>query len=299
MSSKYCIIYYCYGDASPKSITHNPIPSICTLRQFNPFIPVIIMYAEDNKEYFEHYAKTLDFKLHKFTTRSNSLIHQMVYRPADTLQCLTATNFEYAVYCDADIMWHKNCNDFFIHGFQSGKSLWYCNNFNGGLYAISKNINLKFVELWHAIGHLLHTYSDTHVVRDILLDVKHSHVHDESAMAVLRALLHKSDIWDIFYYPAADCYIPIKNGPLMVSSAIAVHYMGTQFNNFLKDRFSVKTFNMVGEIGAFLSIKEYRNAMQQALGDYYRVFTQDFACLPELYSVADFINQWREYVQLH
>jgi hypothetical protein len=298
MSNKYCIVYYCYGDASPRDINHNPIPSICSIRQYNSIVPITVMHAEDNADFFEPYDKILNFTLHKFTARSNSLIHQLVYRPFDTYDYLLSTDYDYVIYCDTDVIWHKNPDDFFYFCLQSAKKLWFCENFNTGLHAIGKYVDVDFMKVWHAIGHLLHIYNDTHVVQSLITKANHTFIHDESALAVLRELL-KKEIKGMYCYPVSECYTPIKNGKYITPGVSAVHYIGGPFITFLVDTFSPRIIDTVGEIGALLSVKEYRATMKQCLATQYHKFIKNFLCLPELYNVEEFINQWREYVQLH
>lgn len=298
MSKSYCVVYYCYGNASPKDANHNPIPSICTLRKYNKTVPIVIMYAENNKDFFIPYQQILNYDLHKFSTRSDNTIHQMVYRPNDIFTYLMGSGYDYCIYCDTDVMWHKDCDDFFYDCLQSHKQFWFCENFNGGLHGIGRQINIDLIKCWHAIGHLLHTYQNSDAVKILLTDSKHGFIHDESAMAILRQVL-KNKLTDIYYYPDGDIYTPYKDGPAMLLSVVGVHYLNSLINRYVTYTFSNHTFNIVGRTGVMLSINEYKNAIKETLGVEYPRFIKGFTCLSEQYDVETFVKQWREYVQLH
>jgi hypothetical protein len=295
----YAVLYYCFKNASPIDIFHNPIPSICTLRAYSPNIPIVVMSCNDNEHLFTPYKLTLNFHFHKFTARSEK--HQMAFKPIDAYEYLVDSNLDGVIMCDTDIMWHTNIEDI-INEWEKQhdkQHIMLQNALNNGLFGLRKGADFNYLQTWFGLCNLFAQMGNNSIV-DYILKASYpsNDLHDESTLGVVRRLIgtQPKKIW---YYPTHYCYSPgAGKGTKKIdfTTIRSWHYMMLYLKMFFQYKYGHEwMLSHIGRVGFFLSLKEYRQIMEEQLGGNFYKFANHFGIAPQSEGVYQVMTQMQHF----
>jgi hypothetical protein len=295
----YVILYYCYKNASPIDIFHNPIPSICSLRQLNKEIPIVVMSCNDNEHMFQPYQLSLNFHFHKFTARSEK--YQLAYKAIDAYEYMIGANLDGVVMCDIDIMWHTNIEEIITEWKlnHSDQHAMFQFGLNTGLFGLRKGIDWKYMQTWFGLCNLF-AQTGQNDITDYVLKANYSSgdLHDESTLGVVRRMLGRRNK-KIWWYPNHYCYCPAIEYAKVTTNVNTVrswHYM----MGFLKQFFQYKyghewMLSHIGRTGFFLSIEEYRAMMENQLKENFYKFANHFGVAPKSEKVINIMRHMQHF----
>lgn len=294
----YAVLYYCYKNASPLDLFHNPIPSMCSLRKFSPRTPIVVLSCNDNESMFQPYQLTLNFHFAKFKARSEK--NQLAYKVIDAYEYLRGTDLDAIIMCDTDIMWHSSVDEIYREwSSHPKKDIMLETGLNTGLFGLRKQADERFIKTWFGLCNLFAQVGPSDVTDYIIKsNYPGPDIHDESTLGVVRKLLGR-ETKKIWYFPNEYCYLPCIEGSkhnTNMHNVKSYHYMMHWLKMFFRYKYGHEwLLSRIGRTGFFLSIEEYSAYMQEELGPNFTRFANHFGTAHQKEKVWHMMTQMQYY----
>jgi hypothetical protein len=290
------LVYYCFGNASPIDLTHNPILSISSLRKYNQTIPVVVLTCEANELLFKPYSTILNFQIQRFTARHDK--HQLSFKAADCWQFLVDTGLDDIIVCDTDVVWHSDVELIRSTWLNTNKAIMLKRNLNTGLFGfVRERTPDLFLKTWFTLCYLLSLHGHD-IVTDTMLKEHYGapDIHDESALELTRFLLDRFD-YHIYKYDNNYCYSPGLLADGSPFQAKNMHYMLGPLKKFVAYRYENNIiFDRIGRTGLLLSVQEYYDMVAEQLGNSFPSFINKIPLLHRREAINDFFKKYYYFV---